>query len=146
MKYLFAFIALAGSLAIGQTGPKRNAPEPDRKKIMEALHEGAEYLLALSTADRFLGAWITGQLDMAESLLSDQLKSDPEEEDFESLITTACPCAYEIHHGKKLRAGSYLFPVLMLGPPAGNSLISVRRLSIVVSKASDDRWAVEKVP
>ena len=146
MKHLLLVVVLSGFLPLNaQAVPKLRASDLARKKAYEALLQDAEYLSALSTADRFLGAWITDQLDMAESLLSDQLKSDPEE-DFESFIASACPCGYEINHGKKVRAGSYSFRVLLLGPPAGNSRISVRISSIVVSGASDDRWAIVKLP
>src|SRR5262252_724782 len=145
MKHLFLFIALAG-LAIGQTAPKHNPTTLDRMKIIEALHEGADYMLALKTADRFLTAWISDESDewdIAESLLNVRLKSDSEGE-FEGFMASPCPCAYEINHGKKLRPHSYEFPVVLFRPPAGNSRISVQNSVIVVSKDSEDRWVIEK--
>jgi hypothetical protein len=145
MKHLFLLIALASSLAIGQAAPKRNTTEQDQKKTTSALYQGAEYMFALATADRFLAAWISDEPDLAESMLSVQLKAGLEGE-VESFIASPCPCAYEIGHGKKLRAGSYQFPVVLFRPPAGNSLISMRNSTIVVSRASEDRWAIEKLP
>lgn len=86
MKHLLFLVVLSGFLPLnGQAVPNLRAIDVARKKNVEALVQDAEYLSALSTADRFLGAWITDQLDMAESLLSDQLKSDAEG-DFESFI------------------------------------------------------------
>lgn len=65
--------------------------------------------------------------------------------DIETLLTMACPCAFEIKHGKKVRAGIYAFPVVFFEPPAGNSRISVRLSTITVSWTGD-QWAVKKVP
>lgn len=145
MKYLFLSTALAGSLAIGQTAPRHNPTTRDRMKTIYALHEGANYMLALKTADRFLTAWMSDGFDVAESLLDDRLKSDLDG-DFESFMSSPCPCAYEINHGKKVRPGSYEFPVVLFRPPAGNSRISVQNSVIVVSKTSADRWVIEKLP
>ncbi|HWI66964.1 MAG TPA: hypothetical protein VNS88_01050, partial [Nitrospiraceae bacterium] len=69
MKHLFLLIALASSLTIGQAAPKRNTTEQDRTKTIAALYQGAEYMVALATADRFLAAWISDEPDLAESML-----------------------------------------------------------------------------
>ena len=66
MKYLSVFIVLVGSLAIGQTATQRNTTALERK---EALFQEAQYLSALATADRFLGAWMNDEPDLAESML-----------------------------------------------------------------------------
>jgi len=144
MKHLFLFIALAGSLAFGQTAPQHNPPKPDRMKTIQALHEGADYMLALKTADLFLTAWISGEWDVAQSMLNVRL-SEPDGE-FESFMVSACPCAYEVNHGKKLRPGTYEFPVVLFRPPAGNSRIAVQHSAIVVSRGREDRWVIEKIP
>ena len=140
MKYLSVFVVLVGSLALGQKAPQRNTAA-ERKN---ALFQEAQYLSALATADRFLGAWMNDEPDLAESMLG-QPKDTPER-DIETLITMACPCAFELKHGKRVRVGSYEFPVVLCGPPAGNSRIFVKLTSIVISRATDDRWTVEKVP
>jgi len=128
MKYLSLFIVLVGSLAIGQTA-KRDTTALERKK---ALFQEAQYLSALATADRFLGAWMNDEPDLADSMLA--------------LFTRPCPCAFELKHGKRIRAGMYEFPVVLFGPPAGNSRIFVKLSSIVISRTADDQWAVEKLP
>lgn len=140
MKYFSVFIVLAGSLAIGQAAPKRNTTALDRKTT---LFQEAEYLSALATADRFLGAWMNDEPDLAESMLGQP--RDTPERDIETLLIRACPCAFELQHGKRIRAGMYEFPVVLFGPPAGNSRISVKLSSIIVSRV-DDQWTVEKVP
>jgi len=145
MKHLFLFIALAGSSAIGQTAPKHNPTKLDRMKTIEALYEGADYMLALQAADRFLTAWISGEWDIAEPMLNARLKNESEGE-FEGFVSSPCPCAYEINHGKKLRRGTYEFPVVLFRPPAGNSRISVQNSAIVISRAGEDRWVIEKLP
>ena len=145
MKHFFLSIAMAGSLALGQTPPKHNPTTQDRMKTIEALHEGADYMLALKAADRFLTAWISDQPNLAKSLLNVRLKNEPDG-DFETFMSSTCPCAYEINHGKKLRPHSYEFPVVLFRPPAGDSLISVQNSVIVVSRAGEDRWVIEKLP
>jgi len=142
MKYLFLFVALTGSLAVGQAVSKRNT-DLNRKKTIDLLHQDAEYLSALAAADRFLGAWITDQPDLAESMLT--RPRDESDGDIETLLTMACPCAFEIKHGKKVRTGIYAFPVVFFQPPAGNSRISVRLSTITVSWTGD-LWAVKQVP
>jgi hypothetical protein len=138
MRYLSLFVVLVGSLAIGQTAKRDTALE--RKKT---LFQEAQYLSALATADRFLGAWMNDEPDSAESMLAQP--RDTPERDIETLLTRACPCAFELKHGKRIRAGMYEFPVVLFGPPAGNSRISVKLSSIVISW-TDDQWAVEKLP
>ena len=140
MKYLSLFIVLVGSLAIGQTA-KRDTTALERKK---ALFQEAQYLSALATADRFLGAWMNDEPDLADSMLA-QPRETPER-DIETLFTRPCPCAFELKHGKRIRAGMYEFPVVLFGPPAGNSRIFVKLSSIVISRTADDQWAVEKLP
>jgi hypothetical protein len=145
MKRLFLSIVLAGFFAIGQTAPKHNPTTLDRMKTIEALHEGAEYMLALKSADRFLTAWISDERNLAQSLLNGRLKGEPDG-DFDAFMSSPCPCAYEINHGKKLRPHSYEFPVVLFRPPAGDSLISVQNSVIVVSRAGEDRWVIERLP
>jgi len=142
MKYLLLFMALTGQLAIGQGAPKSNT-DVDRKKTIDTLYRDAEYLSALATADRFLGAWITDQLDLAESMLTQP--RDESDGDIEALLIIACPCAFEIRHGKRVRPCLYTFPIVFYQPPAGNSRISVRISTITVSRTGD-QWAVQKIP
>jgi hypothetical protein len=63
----------------------------------------------------------------------------------ETLGVMACPCAFEIRHGKRVGVGIYTFPIVFFQPPAGNSRISVKISTITVSKTGDE-WAVKKVP
>lgn len=140
MKHFFLFIALACSLAAGQTAPKHSPTTLAPMKTIEALHEDADYVLALKAADRFLTAWISDGWDITESMLNARLKSESE-----GFMASPCPCAYEINHGKKLRLHSYEFPVVLFRPPAGNSPISVQNSVIVISMASEDRWVIEQL-
>lgn len=141
MKNLSVFVVLVGSLAIGQTAPKRDTTAIARKN---ALFQEAQYLLALATADRFLGAWMNDEPDLAEAMLAQP--RDTPERDIETLLIRPCPCAFELRHGKRIRAGTYEFPVVLFGPPAGNSRISVKLSSIIVSRTAGDEWTVEKLP
>ena len=141
MKYFSIVVVLVGSFAIGQAAPKRNMTALERKTV---LFQEAEYLSALATADRFLGAWMNDEPDLAESMLGQP--RDTEERDIETLLIRPCPCAFELRHGKRIRAGLYEFPVVLFGPPAGNRRISVKLSSIIVSRAVDDQWTVEKIP
>src|ERR1700751_5796088 len=138
MKYLSVFIVLVGSLTIGQTATQRNTTALDRKA---ALFQAAQYLSALATADRFLGAWMNDEPDLAESMLG--RPRDTPDRDIETLLIRACPCAFELKHGKRIQAGMYEFPVVLFVPPAGNSRISVKLSSIIVSRTADDHWTID---
>ena len=145
MKHLLLLVALSGFLPLtGKAAPNPNATEAERKKAYEALLQDAAYLSALATADRLLDAWIAGEFEIGESLLSETCSGSSD--DIESFFASPSPRAFEIKHGKRLRPGTYEFAVVLLGPPAGDSRISVRHSTILVSKASDDRWLVEKLP
>jgi len=145
MKHLLLLIALSGFLPLtGKAIPNLNTTETDRKKTYEALLQDAEYLSALSTADRLLAAWITGESEIAQPALSATYGA--ESDDVETFFASPSPRAFEIKHGKRVRPGRYEFPVVLLGPPAGNSRISVRSSTIVVSRAGGDLWVVEKLP
>jgi hypothetical protein len=106
MKYLFLLITLTGFLASGQAVPQENTTG-QRMKTMEALHQGFEYLSALATADRLLGAWLTDQPDVAESLLT---KGSTSEDELESFLASPAPRAFEIKHGKRVHAGAIRVP------------------------------------
>ena len=48
-------------------------------------------------------------------------------------------------HGRRVREGTFEFPVVLLGPHAGNGLIFVR-VSTIVSGRRDNTWVVERLP
>jgi hypothetical protein len=145
MKHLLLVLALTGFLPLtGEAIPNLNTTESERKKAIAELFQDAQHLSALSTADRFLAAWVSGEDGTAESLMSPSYKGSSD--DLESFLASACPCAFEIKHGKRIRPGAYEFPVVLLRPPAGNSRISVQSSTIFVSRDRDDRWLVEKLP
>jgi len=145
MKHLLSLVTLSGFLLLTSTTiPNLNATESARKKTIDELFQDAQHLSALSTADRFLAAWVSGEDGTAESLMSPSYKGSSD--DLESFLASACPCAFEIKHGKRIRPGAYEFPVVLLRPPAGNSRISVQSSTIFVSRDRDDRWLVEKLP
>ena len=145
MKHLLLLVALSAFLPLtGKAIPTLDATDSARKKTREALFQEAEHNSALATADRFLAAWMSGEFGVAESLMSPAYKGSSD--DLESFLASPCPCAFEIKHGKTVRPGTYEFPVVLFRPPAGNSHISVQSSTILVSRATDDHWLVEKLP
>jgi len=73
-------------------------------------------------------------------------KSSTSEDELESFLASPAPRAFEIKHGKRVHAGVYEFPVVLLGPPVGNCRIAVRLSTVVVSRTTNDQWVVEKLP
>jgi len=104
----------------------------------------SEYAAALSTANWFLHAWQNQDQEAGLLVLTDAAKQHNTQEGLESFFSPGKGAAYEIGHGKKLKAGRYSFPVVLYqtksGPPTS------RRSQIVVSETGKDDWAVDKLP
>jgi hypothetical protein len=103
------------------------------------------YLPALATADRFLQAWQSGDVENGMALLTSHAKEKVTTDLLEGFFSNPSPSAYEIDHGKLLRPGRYEFPVVLLG--GTSNLHSHRRFSsIIVVNTGHNDWAVDKLP
>jgi hypothetical protein len=115
--------------------PKRQPPpSPD-----------AAYVAALATANHFLRAWQTGDLETGLLLLTDTARHRSSEETLRTYFSAPQTRAFEVHLGKKLRAGRYTFPVILL--ETTDPRRARRRYSniIVISTGKND-WAVDRLP
>lgn len=120
------------------------SPRPSQKRA--ASENDSEYVLALASADRLLQAWHTQDSETGIAMLTERAKKRASAEGVESFFETSGSRGYEIVHGRRLRAGMYEFPVVLLSTQAGSGEIHRHFSSIVVSKTSNNDWAVDKLP
>jgi len=129
-----------------------------KKSTSEAAPSDPEYVAALATANRFLHAWQTGDLENGIVLVSDGVRHAQNAGELEQFFSTVADRAFEIRtgHGDHRR---YSFPVVLVSlketpvssrSPAGKSAShrsSVRRASeIVLIDAGKNDWVVDKLP
>jgi hypothetical protein len=113
--------------------PKRQPP-PD-----------AAYVAALATANHFLRAWQTGDLETGLLLLTDAARQRSSEETLRTYFSAPQTRAFEVHRGKQLRAGRYSFPVVLL--ETTDPRHARRRFSdIIVLSTGKNDWAVDRLP
>ena len=144
LRWTIAFVFLVALqpgwlLAVSRAGASRST-------TAKAAAPDADYAPALAAADRFLEAWRIGDLEVGMSLLSSRVKEKVSESDIEKFFSSPSPLAYEVDRGKRLRPGSYEFPVVLTGPAAGNAAARRRSSTIVVVKTGNNEWVVDKLP
>ena len=103
-----------------------------------------DYLFALGAADHFLQAWETRDYEAGVVMLTDAAKQNISETQLDEFFAAdkQGTRGFELPHGKKLEAGKYEFPVLLLegkGKPP-------RFARIVVIKESKNEWVVDRLP
>jgi len=59
---------------------------------------------------------------------------------------TAVEQGYEISHGRKLRAGRYVFSVALFARGSDHKPRHPRLSQIIVTRTSKEDWAVDKLP
>jgi hypothetical protein len=101
------------------------------------------YVRALATANRFLHAWQTGDLETGTVLLSDHARHSRNPEMLEEYFSAGQDRAFEIMRGAS-RGGRYRFPVILITVHGDVA----RRVSseIVVTNTGKNDWAVDKLP
>ena len=101
------------------------------------------YVSALATANRFLHAWQSGDLENGMVLLSDGIRHSQNAGKLEEFFSTTTERAFEIGTGHGHR-GRYSFPVVLLTSQRAHV---VRRSSeIVVVDTGKNDWVVDKLP
>jgi hypothetical protein len=105
-----------------------------------------DYVSALGAADRFLHAWQSEDREGGLLLLSDAAKAQSSETKLERFFSPedSVPRSFQIAHGKKLRAGRYIFPVSLL--EIAGKTTRVRSSQLVVAQTSGSDWVVDKLP
>ncbi len=81
-------------------------------------------------------------------MISDSAKLRTSEDRLQEFFSPEPVAAYEIGHGKKLRAGHYAFPVTLLEVlTTGEAQRIHRRLSqVVVVKSGKKDWDIDRLP
>jgi hypothetical protein len=131
--------ALLSVSSAGAAKVKPSAASPDR-----------DYVSALAAANEFLHAWQVQDRAGGVILLSDSAKHQSTEERIEQLLAPGLGVlqSYEIGQGKKVKYGTYSFPVTLFVIGTGKPVKPIRpRFSqIVVVRTGTDDWAIDKLP
>jgi hypothetical protein len=101
------------------------------------------YVLALGTADRFLHAWETGDLETGMVLLSDHVRRTQNAERIEEFFSAGEERGFEITRGAGHK-GRYRFPIVLV-TREGNTVRRVSSKIILVNTGKND-WAVDRLP
>jgi hypothetical protein len=106
-----------------------------------------EYTSALAAANRFLQAWQNQDHETGLLMLTDIAKQNSSEDRLEIFFSTGHDAAYEIARGRKLKTGRYAFPVTLFTSYSGtNQPGRPQRSQIIVIRAGNDEWAIDKMP
>jgi hypothetical protein len=126
-------IALAPMLTVTPTWAKSKKPAPS----------DAGYALALSTANRFLVAWQSGDLANGMVLVSDGMRHTQNANKFEEFFSGDSDRAFEIGAGRGNHR-RYNFPVVLV-TAKGSQLSRHSSFMVLVSSGKND-WVVDKLP
>ena len=129
-------VILLLSLPIGAAGSGKrhsNPPTPTNRG----------YVFALATANRFLHAWQTGDLETGMVLLSDHARHSQDPEKFEQFFSGTTDRAFEIASGQGNR-GRYQFAVVLV--TTEGTRVRRRFAEINVVNTGKNDWVVDKLP
>ncbi len=129
-----AFLLLLGIAVVGHARERAAAR-------IKAPEKG--YVLALATANRFLHAWQTGDLETGTVMLSDHARHFQTAESLENLFSRGADRAFEINRGKCDR-GQYRFPVVMVS--GENNHVRRKFSEIILVNIGQNDWVVDKLP
>lgn len=114
-----------------------------RQHAVKTKADDAGYVVALATANRFLNAWQTGDLETGMLLLSNHARRTQSAESVENFFSRNSNRAFEISHGKCDR-NACRFPVVMLNEEKSRTH---RKFSeIVLVNDGTAEWVVDNVP
>ena len=131
-----SLVLQASTVSIAKTKHATPFPAPD-----------TGYTSALATANRFLQAWQNQDHETGLLMLTDSAKQNSSEDRLEIFFSSGHDAAYEIARGKKLKAGSYAFPVALFTSVTGAANAArPQKSEIVVVRAGKDEWAIDKLP
>lgn len=105
-----------------------------------------EYGPALATADHFLQAWQSADIENGMALLTERAKENMNRDDLDNFFLNESAIAYAIDHGKAVKRGRWEFPVLLIVANAKDHRSRRRFSTIVVVNTGHDEWAVDKLP
>src|SRR5882724_1276859 len=102
-----------------------------------------DYVFALATANRFLHAWQTGDLETGMVLLSDHLRHWQDPEKLEQFFSGDADRAFEITRGQGNRGRHRFATVLVM---ADGARVRRRFSEIIVVNTGKNDWVVDKLP
>lgn len=103
------------------------------------------YVPALATANHFLQAWQSGDIESGTVLLTTHAKESVSRDDLDRFFSNPDPSGYEIDRGTLLKRGRYQFPVVLV-TSTKNPRIRRRFSTIVIVNTGKNDWAVDKLP
>ncbi len=103
----------------------------------------ADYISALTTANRFLQAWQNHDQETGLLLLSDAAKQKTSADNLENFFSSRLP-AYEITRGKRV-GDRYCFSVVLFDG-GENSRARHAYSELVVRRAGKNDWSIDTLP
>ena len=131
-----AALILLLSLPTWAGGPRKHHSSPPTPT-------DPDYVFALATANRFLHAWQTGDLETGMVLLSDRVRHSQDPEKFEQFFSGNSNRAFELARGQG-SGGRYRFAVVIV--TIAGRRIRRRSSEIIVVNTGKNDWVVDKLP
>lgn len=100
----------------------------------------------MATADHFLQAWQSADIENGMALLSERAKGNMSRDDLDNFFLSESAVAYEIDHGRALKRGRWEFPVLLIVAKRKDHRSRKRFSRIVIVDTGHKEWAVDKLP
>jgi hypothetical protein len=107
------------------------------------------YISALAAANQFLHAWQSQDHETGLLMLTDTAKQQTSEDRLRTFFSPGAGVqqAFEISRGKRLKAGRYLFPVVLFEViPGARQSHHPSYSQIVGIRTGADDWAIDKLP
>ena len=102
-----------------------------------------DYVFALATANRFLHAWQSDDLETGMVLLSDRVRHSQDPKKFERFFAGSTDRAFEVTRGPAT-PGRYRFGVVLV--TVTGARVRRRFSEIVVVSSGKNDWVVDKLP
>ncbi len=117
-------------------GSHKNTPKPE-------VPPDPGYVFALGSANRFLHAWQSADLENGTVLLSDGIRHSQNADKLEEFFSSGKDRGFEIGRGHG-HAGRYSFPVVLV--TTRGSHVTRRSSEIILIETGKNDWVVDKLP
>lgn len=121
----------------------RSHRQPARAPAKATVPSDPGYVSALATANRFLHAWQSGDLENGVVLLSDGLRHSQNADKLEDFFSKSAERAFEISTGRG-HPGRYSFPIVLVVSKGAHA--TRRSSEITLVDAGKNDWVVDKLP
>src|SRR5882672_7789254 len=126
-------VLLLASLPTWAAGTRKRHPNPSAPS-------NPDYMVALATANRFLHAWQTDDLETGTLLLSDRVRHSQDPEKFEQFFAGSSGRAFEISRGQG-NPGRYHFAVVLVSTTG--TRMRRRSCEIILINTGKNDWVVD---